>query len=163
MPRKINKQLQKSTLLGAKMAPKIAPRGFQERLGGLLRASSAPRTFQKRSWRALRKAKEIGHNILTQFGKKVPPKEGGSEMGRRQRRGPEKPSWRIGRTRLQRHPFHTRSYQPAVVGGFLGYRLCRRPLDCKLMTTEVRVSTRQSCGHLTFRGHKLRTYSYNIK
>ena len=38
----------KSTVLGAKMAPKIDPGGREERLGGLLRATCAPRGFGKR-------------------------------------------------------------------------------------------------------------------
>ena len=33
------------------MSPKIDPGGLRERLGRLLRATSAPRALQKRSWR----------------------------------------------------------------------------------------------------------------
>ena len=45
------KKAQKSTVWGAKMSPKIDPGGLRERLGRLLRATSAPRALQKRSWR----------------------------------------------------------------------------------------------------------------
>ena len=46
-----SKKKQKSTVWGAKMSPKIDPGGLRERLGRLLRATSAPRALQKRSWR----------------------------------------------------------------------------------------------------------------
>ena len=42
------KKAPQSTVLGAKMAPKIDPGGRGERLGGLLRATCAPRGFGKR-------------------------------------------------------------------------------------------------------------------
>ena len=46
-----SKKVKKSTVLGAKMSPKIDPGGLRERLGRLLRATSAPRALRKRSWR----------------------------------------------------------------------------------------------------------------
>ena len=50
------KKVKQITMLGAKKAPQIGPGGLQERLGQLLRATSAPRTFQQLSWRPLKKA-----------------------------------------------------------------------------------------------------------
>ena len=49
-PRKLEKT-QKGTVWEATMSPKIDPGGLRERLGRLLRATSAPRALQKRSWR----------------------------------------------------------------------------------------------------------------
>ena len=46
-----SKKDSKSTVLRATMSPKIDPGGLRERLGRLLRATSAPRALQKRSWR----------------------------------------------------------------------------------------------------------------
>ena len=46
-----SKKKQKNTVSGAKMSPKIDPGGLRERLGRLLRATSAPRALRKRSWR----------------------------------------------------------------------------------------------------------------
>ena len=46
-----SKKAKQSTVLGANMSPKIDPGGLRERLGRLLRATSAPRALQKRSWR----------------------------------------------------------------------------------------------------------------
>ena len=44
-----SKKAKQSTVLGANMSPKIDPGGLRERLGRLLRATSAPRALQKRS------------------------------------------------------------------------------------------------------------------
>ena len=69
-----SKKVQKSTVLGAKMAPKIDPGGLRERLGQLLRATCAPRTFQKRSWRALKKAFKTKEKLETTFCQKLAKK-----------------------------------------------------------------------------------------
>ena len=45
MPRKLETRPNKNTVLGANMSPKIDPGGLRERLGRLLRATSAPRAL----------------------------------------------------------------------------------------------------------------------
>ena len=56
------------------MSPKIDPGGLRERLGRLLRATSAPRALQKRSWKALEKGIKNKRELNTKIDKQVSPK-----------------------------------------------------------------------------------------
>ena len=95
-----------------------------------LRAKSFPKALLETSRGAL----ENKRKFKTKFGPNWQKRglSSGSSGGRGAAR--KSLSWRIrpGRTRLNDS---TRSLPPAVVGGFLGCRLCRRPLGSKIMTT----------------------------
>ena len=78
MPRKLEKP-PKTHRFGSQMPPKIDPGILRERLGRLLRATSAPRALQKRSWTPPGAEKETWElprsplgEISNEIGKKLP-------------------------------------------------------------------------------------------
>ena len=83
-----SKKKQNSTVLGAKMAPKINPGGLQERLGRLLRATSAPRALRKRSWRPPEAEKNFQERPWDKFPTRLAKKWTRPGPGRRCWRGP---------------------------------------------------------------------------
>ena len=138
---------------GSALGTSCAPRPRQELCKSPLGSLQERKKFQaqtKTGPRAPQKPKKPKNRRSTHL-------PGGRVGGRGGER--KSPSWRIGQAHrhLGEDLSQTRSHRKRWSADFLGYRLCRRPLLCKLMTTEGRVIRRQSFGHLTFCGRKLRT------